>query len=453
MFGALWNLLFFALALGILISFHEWGHYLAARAVGVRVLRFSIGFGPVLYRRQMKNGCEFAISAIPLGGYVKMLGDEQNDRRERGALPPDAFWAKNLKQRALIIAAGPAFNIILAFLFYFLVNIIGVNVLRPVVGDVLPGSRAETAALQPYDEIKSVDGEAVGDWSQTAMLFLEHINEGTPVQLTAAGELGTGPVRPLQLDLDNLQLNPGESIFDLIGLLPCQGRVSKTLTQVRPGSPAYEAGLEVGDEIVSVNGTPTPTWYRVQSAIASSQGPITLELLRGGVLYQTEVFPEQVYNEEAKAYRPLIGIGVEVEPLPELMTTRSYGPVDAALKACSDTGRMSLFIISSTWKLISGSIPAENISGPISIARGAGQSASFGFVFFISFLAAVSVNLGILNLLPIPVLDGGQLIFIAYEAVTGRAPGERIQYVLSAMGFCFIIGLSLFAVFNDLRAL
>ena len=452
MLSGLWNLLFFAIALGILISFHEYGHYLAARLCGVRVLRFSIGFGTVLYRRRMKNGCEFALSAIPLGGYVSMFGDQRADK-EKGELPPDAFYAKSLKQRALIIAAGPIFNIILAFFFYFLVNLLGVSVLRPVVGDVLPGSRAEVSQLQPYDEIKSVDGRAVTDWTDAALLLVEKLNSAEPALLTVSGDMGKEPAREVKLNLEGLELTPGSSIFALTGIRPCQGRIPAALTTVNPGSPAYNAGISPGDEIVSINGIPTPSWYRVQDVIAKSSGALNFEIMRGGQLYTTEVFPEQHYDKRSKQYRPLVGIGVTVEPIPELMVTKSYGPVDAVLKALSDTGRMSLFIVNSTYKLITGAISADNISGPIAIAKGAGQSASVGFVFFISFLAAISVNLGILNLLPIPVLDGGQLLFIAYEGITGRAPGERIQYALSAMGFCFIIALSLFAVFNDLRAL
>lgn len=452
MLSGLWNLLFFAIALGILISFHEYGHYLAARLCGVRVQRFSIGFGTVLYRRKMKNGCEFAISAIPLGGYVSMYGDQRADK-EKDDLPPDAFYAKSLKQRALIIAAGPIFNIILAFFFYFLVNMLGVNVLRPVVGDVLPGSRAEVSQLMPYDEIKSVDGRAVTDWTDAALILVEKLNTSTPAVLKVAGEMGKEPVRDVKLNLSGLELEPTTSIFELVGIRPCRGRIPNQLTTVPEGSPAYNAGISPGDEIVSINGTPTPTWYRVQDEIAKSTGPLKLEILRDGKLYNTEVFPEQKYDEGTRQYRPVIGIGVTVEPIADLMITKSYGPVDAVVKALSDTARMSLFIVNSTYKLITGAISADNISGPIAIAKGAGQSASVGFVFFLSFLAAISVNLGILNLLPIPVLDGGQLLFIAYEGITGRAPGERIQYALSAMGFCFIIALSLFAVFNDLRAL
>ncbi len=449
MLSGLWNLIFFALALGILISFHELGHYLAARWCGVRVLRFSLGFGPILYKRILKNGCEFALSAISLGGYVKMAGEGGG---EEAAVPKsECFAYKSLKQRALIIAAGPAFNIVLAFVLYSLINFVGVSVLRPVVGDVIPGSRAEAAGLMLYDEIVAVDGKDVDSWNVTAMLLVERFNDQDKVELGVRSDLGTGAPRNVLISLSGLTLSPQQNPLQLIGLRPCAGKVSDRLTRVEPGSPAYNAGLETGDRIVSVNGKATPSWYRVQDAVASGGSRLNVQVERDGVIYQSEIFPEQ--RCEGQHCRPVIGVGVDIEPMAELMRIKSYGPVDAVVKAAADTGRMSLFIISSTYKLISGQISADNISGPIAIAKGAGQSASFGFIFFLSFLAAISVNLGILNLLPIPVLDGGQLLFIAYEGITGLKPSPKVQYALSLIGFALIIALSLFAVFNDLKAL
>ena len=450
MLSGLWNLLFFALALGILISFHELGHFLAARWCRVKVERFSIGFGTVLYRRRMRDGCEFALSAVPLGGYVKMLGEE---RTADGQLPPDAFMAKSLKQRALIIAAGPVFNIVLAFVFYALVNFLGVQVLRPVTGDVIPNSPAAAAGFAVNDELTAVNGAAVTDWGSAAMALAEHLNDKTPVTVMVKADMGQGQERVLSLNLSGIELTPQISPLEQIGLRPCAGRISETLDTVTAGGPAYNAGLEPGDKIIAINGAPTPSWYRVQDAIGQSSGMLTVEIERAGQLYTAQIFPEQIFNEKTKTYRPQVGIGVNIKPLPELYTEKSYGPAESLLKAASDTGRMSLFIVSSTYKLLTGQISAQNISGPIAIAKGAGQSASIGFVFFLSFLAAISVNLGILNLLPIPVLDGGQLLFIACEGLTGRRPGPRLQYVLSALGLFMIITLSLFAVFNDLKAL
>ena len=454
MLSGLWNLLFFAVALGILITIHELGHFLAARYCGVRVLRFSLGFGPVLFARTLKDGCQFAISAIPLGGYVKMQDEELPDKHSPQAkLRPDSFMAKSLKQRALIIASGPAFNIVLAFLLYVIVNLIGVNVLRPVVGDVIPQSRAAMAGLQVYDEIKSIDGTPVNDWSDAAMLLVGHLNEATPLSLQVVSNLGDGEGREISLNLAGLELHPTQDLLTLIGLRPCSGKVSDVLTHVASDGPAYAAGLSPGDKIVSLNGAKMDNWYRIQDAIACSEGTIKVQILRDGNTYQAEIYPEQRCNAEGTQCRPYIGVGVGIEPIKDLFTTKSYGPLDALWQAGINTARMSLFIVSSTYKLISGQISADNISGPIAIAKGAGESASFGFVFFLSFLAAISVNLGILNLLPIPVLDGGQLLFIAYQALTGRTPSPKVQYVLTLFGLCCIISLSLFAVFNDLRAL
>lgn len=458
MLSGLWNLLFFAVALGILISIHELGHFLAARWCGVKVLRFSIGFGPVLFARTLKDGCQFALSAIPLGGYVKMQGEGNTDttgasQDTSATLSPDAFLSKSLKQRALIIGAGPAFNIVLAFILYVVVNLMGVSVLRPIIGDVMPGSRAAAAGLTLYDEIKAIDGSAVHDWSEAAMLLVSKVNSSSPLSLQVAADLGHGATRQVNLSLEGISLTPGVDPLSSLGLRPCAGKVTDTLTTVQPQGPAYAAGLSVGDKIVRVNGVVTPNWYRVQDAVAVSKGPLKVEVERNGDLYQAEIYPQTRCRDDGTQCRPFIGVGVAIEPIAGLMTTKSYGPLEALAQGAAATARMSLFIVTSTYKLIAGEISADNISGPIAIAKGAGQSASFGFVFFLSFLAAISVNLGILNLLPIPVLDGGQLLFIAYEALTGRAPSPRVQYALTVLGLCCIITLSLFAVFNDLRAL
>ncbi|MCR5537512.1 MAG: RIP metalloprotease RseP [Succinivibrio sp.] len=450
MLSALWNLCCFALALGILITVHEAGHFYAARWCKVRVLRFSIGFGKVLFRKQGQDGCEYALSVIPLGGYVKMLGEEQSDE----ASGPDSFLSKSLKQRAFIIAAGPLMNLILAVVLYTGINLSGVTILQPVVGDVLPGSSAQQAGFMRYDLIQKVADSRVQSWQDVMLMIMPQVGSDRPVQVEVAGELGHGEVRRLQLSVQDLELGPRTDALYLIGLRRCYGRVDNQIDSVAPLSPAELAGLKPGDAIVRVGDTDTPDFFRVQDAIQNAPpGPLELIILRDGAKYSAKVVPQLHKDIKQNKSVPFIGIGAKVTGLSELRKEIRYGLVDAVKVSLQETYRMSKLVVVACSKMLTGAISAENISGPIALAKGAGQSASIGISFFISFLAAISVNLGILNLIPIPVLDGGQLLFIAYEAVTGHEPSARARYMLTSLGFSVLITLMVFAVFNDIRGL
>ncbi len=450
MSGFFWNLFFFAIALGILVVVHESGHFMAARWCGVKVLRFSIGFGRVIYRRTMRDGCEFAISALPLGGYVKMLGEGTGDA---GAADPGSFRAKSLKQRALIIAAGPLANILLAFVFYTAANIMGIEQARPVIGDVSPDSIAARAELRPYDLITSIDGTEVKTWTDVMAGLIPLISQDSAA-LTVKGDLGREENRSAVLDLRSYAIHAQESPLTGLGLKPCYGRISDVIASVQENGPAAMAGILPGDRIVSVNGRETLGWFRAQDAIkATLSGTVTMVIERDGQLYSAEMEPEYRYNESSGRDEPFVGIAARVERLPELNVVIQYGPLEAAANAAGQTARMSLLVASAVYQLVTGAISADNLSGPVSIARGAGSSASIGLVFFISFMAAISVNLGILNLVPIPILDGGQLLFILYEGITRHEPSPMVQYVLSALGFAVLISVSMLAIVNDLRAL
>ena len=251
---------------------------------------------------------------------------------------------------------------------------------------------------------------------------------------------------------ENLTLESEPNLLKLIGLIPLLGLSTNVVTLVQEESPAFRAGLQAQDRIVAVNGVETLNWQAVQKEISKAQGRIELYVVREGKEYRTELIPEFKCDKN-NVCRNLIGVGTEFYPIDNLTLVKEYNFIEAVGKAASDTAQMSLLIARTTLMLLDGTISAQNISGPISIARGAGESASIGLIFFISFLAAVSVNLGILNLLPVPVLDGGQLLFLAYEAVVGRQPSAKVQTVLTALGISFLVSLSLFAIFNDIRAL
>ena len=442
-----WNLLFFALALGILVTVHEAGHFFAARWCGVRVLRFSIGFGPVLVKKTLKDGCEYAVSLIPLGGYVKMKGENE------AAAGDDSYQNKSVLQKALIIAAGPLSNIVLAFVLYFFVSVYGVSVIKPVIGDVIPDSFASEAGLSTGSLITKVNDEDVLSWSDVILTFSTAASMGQCSIETVPFE-GQGKELTSVIKVPEFNDNYASVALEKMGLRMMLGQTSDRLGTVLDGSPAQLAGIKTGDKIVSVNGVATENWYRVYDAIRATDGSkIELLVERDGQIYETSVLPNTVYNKALKKNVPQIGVGANILPKAELEDEVSYSVIDAIPRAISETYRMSTLVVKAVIKMISGAISADNISGPISIAKGAGASATGGLAVFLSFLAAISVNLGILNLLPIPILDGGQLMFIAYEAVFRRTPGPRVQRMLTTLGLGILLFLMMLAVFNDIRGL
>lgn len=451
MFSTLWNVFFFLLALTILIFVHEFGHFVAARLCKIKVLRFSVGFGPILFQRRGKDGCEYALSAIPLGGYVKMLGENVQEEVNHDK---QSFQSKSLLQRGFVIGAGPLFNILLAVILYTFINISGVNVIKPVVGDVIPSSEADLATLKNYDLIKSVAGKEVNSWSDVVINLIPYAGTNDHVNFTVSGNIGADEDRILNLSMQSLEVNQHQSPLESLGIRPCNGKIANVLTYVDPNGAAYKAGIRQGDSIVEVNGVKTDSWYRVADNIAKSSGEVlNLAIKRSGKIYAAQVTPIMRYDKRQAKSVPFIGVGVGVESIPNLVTNVKYSPVEAFFKALNDTYDMSKLVAVSASKLISGSISADNLSGPISIAKGAGQSADIGLIFFISFLATISVNLGIFNLLPIPVLDGGQLLFLCYEAIMHHPPSPRVQYFLTSIGFAILIALMMFAVFNDIKGL
>ena len=450
MLAFIWNLAFFAIALGILVTVHEAGHFAAAKFCKVKVQRFSIGFGKVLIKHTGRDGCEYAVSAIPLGGYVKMRGENDHRvTREEGS-----FRGKSLKQRAFIIAAGPLCNVILAFVLYVIVNLMGVPALLPVASDVIPGSPAARAGMVSGSLITEAGGAPAPSRSEGSMELVSAVTGGGTLELKTVPWKGQGAEGTYSIDVSRLYIEGREDPVELMGLRRSNGTVHNELSMVQPGSPADQAGLKSGDQITAVNGVATPVWYRVFDAVRRSGGrTLDFTVQREGKLYESQITPRMVYSKDLGREIPQIGAGVSSTPDPDLMHEISYSFSGAVAKAATGTWRMSRLVAQACVRLISGAVSAEAVSGPIAIAKGAGESAASGAVFFISFLAVISVNLGILNLLPIPVLDGGQLMFIAYEAVKGRAPSGRIQYALTLMGVSILLGLMMLAVFNDIRGL
>ncbi len=598
--GALWNFLFFCIVLGVLVTIHEFGHYLAARLCGVKVYRFCLGFGPVIFRKVRKNGEEFAIALLPLGGYVKMKGesvevtavegsatdaekaDQKKADQKKAAQKPGQGWAnlasnsfetdfaqirtgtkpdsafstkstaalvreaeraaqdnqaklsdsfadKKIWQRTLIIAAGPVFNIILAFLIYIVINSFGVSAHLPAVDGIAPGSRAYEIGLRNGDLITTIDGREVYTAGEAWMNLGSFA--GKEVDFTVKSDFGRGPERALQLDLTGFDMIE-DDFFDYIGMGQSWGEMAADVSFVEADKPAARAGLLPGDLIVAVNGTkvanfseavallradfreqqlkllgPIPeqiTEEYIGKALNAPYAPIKLTIVRrywdegllppdpaadfsattdeaffargrdhklnqawydglkavararasvaptSSEMFELTVAPNVTVNGQNGKVQPHLGMGAITLDSALVWTEVNFGPVEMVTKAFHDTVSDSLLIFRALHSFVAGDIGIKAVSGPVAIATIAGETASLGLSFFLKFLALLSINLGWMNLIPIPVLDGGQLLYLAYEKVVGRPPSVSAQNFLSILGLSLILGLTLLAIFNDI---
>ena len=593
--GALWNFLFFCIVLGVLVTIHEFGHYLAARLCGVKVYRFCLGFGPVIFRKVRKNGEEFAIALLPLGGYVKMKGEsvevtavegsatdaEKADQKKAAQKPgqgwanlasnsfetdfaqirtgtkpdsafstkstaalvreaeraaqdnqaklSDSFADKKIWQRTLIIAAGPVFNIILAFLIYIVINSFGVSAHLPAVDGIAPGSRAYEIGLRNGDLITTIDGREVYTAGEAWMNLGSFA--GKEVDFTVKADFGRGPERALQLDLTDFDLIE-DNLFDYIGMGQSWGEMAADVSFVEADKPAARAGLLPGDLIVAVNGTkvanfseavallradfrkqqldllgPLPkevTEEYIGKALNAPYAPIKLTIVRrywdegllppdpaadfsattdeaffargrdhklnqawydglravararasvaptSSEMLELTVAPKVTVDGHSGKVQPRLGMGAITLDSALVWTEVNFGPVEMVTKAFHDTVSDSLLIFRALHSFVAGDIGIKAVSGPVAIATIAGETASLGLSFFLKFLALLSINLGWMNLIPIPVLDGGQLLYLAYEKVVGRPPSVSAQNFLSILGLSLILGLTLLAIFNDI---
>ncbi|GKX55330.1 protease RseP [Leminorella grimontii] len=437
----------FIIALGLLVTVHEFGHFWVARRCGVKVIRFSIGFGKALWRRTDKKGTEFVIAAIPLGGYVKML-DERAEEVEPH-LRSQAFNNKTVGQRAAIIAAGPLANFLFAVFAYWLVFIIGVPTLRPVIGDITPQSIAAKANISAGMELKSVAGIETPDWSAVRMALLGQIGD-KQIEVTVA-PFGSSVEQKKTLDISNWAFDPEkESPIQTLGFMPKMPQVEPVLDVVQPDSAAQRAGLKQGDRLLKVNGKDVGQWQDFVKLWQSSPGqPIELVVSRAGE-NQTIVMTPDVKTLDDGSKIGFAGISPKVIPLPEeYQITRQYNVFSAVYQAASETWQLTKLTAKMIVKLITGDVKLKNLSGPISIAQGAGVAASYGLVYYLMFLAIISVNLGIINLFPLPVLDGGHLAFLAVEKVTGKPVSEQVQDYSYRVGAILLVLLMGLALFND----
>lgn len=436
----LWSLASFLIVIGVLVSVHEYGHFWAARKCGVKVHRFSIGFGKVIWSKVDKYGTEFAFSLIPLGGYVKML-DERNEDVPP-ALKSQAFNNKTLWQRAFVISAGPLANFLFAVFAYWVVYSVGIPSVKPVIEEVRADSIAAKANIQPHVQILAIDGTSAPDWDTINMLLATKMGEAH-VEVTVS-PFGSHIEQTKILNLSQWTFDPEkESAFGALGMIPMRTKVDMTLSKVVAQSPAEKAGLQVGDKIYKHQGEEMP-WFEFVDLVQAGK-PFSVQILRDGAFFSQVLTPE--LGEKG---RWVVGISPTFFPLAdEYRTELKYGMLESLQKSIEKTWQLSWLTIKVVGKLFTGELSAKNLSGPISIAKGAGMSSEIGLVYYLSFMALISVNLGIMNLFPLPVLDGGHLVFLAAEAVKGKPLSERVQQIAYRIGATLLLMLTVFALFND----
>lgn len=438
----------FIVALGVLIVVHEFGHYWVAKRLGVKVLRFSVGFGrPLWMRRVGPDRMELVVAALPFGGYVKMLDENEGTVPESEL--PRAFNRQPVSKRIPIVAAGPVFNFLFAILAYWVVYMVGIDGIKPVVGKVVEGSIAQQAGFRPGDEIVSIDGKEVVSWGQRRLYLFRQALHRAPVTVEARDVQGRLHTRVLDLSrLPASEIDAGllERGIGLVGYLP---EIRPVVGEVRDG-PAKRAGMRVGDRIVEVDGRPVRTWDDVVAVVSANPGrPLTLIVERDGARAALDVTPAAETQNERTIGR--IQVAPQIGELPPEMRVRvRLDPLTALGEATANTWSMSVLTLEMLYRMLTLEISSKNISGPITIAQYAGYSAKIGAVQFIMFLAVISISLAVLNLLPIPVLDGGHLMYYLIEAVKGRPVSERFMMFGHQVGIALLVGLMVLAFYNDL---
>jgi len=435
------TVLAFFVTLGVLITFHELGHYSVARACGVRVLRFSIGFGKVLLKRTDKHGTEWAISLIPLGGYVKMLeeptpGGAADERH-------CSFKSKPVAARFAIVAAGPVFNLVLAVVLYAILNLVGVNEPAPIVSAIPPNTPAAAAGLKAGDRITTVGDVSTLSWGQVRYQLLREMTDGGSVEVTLDRQ-GLSLIKRVTFDPVATAVSVNTDPLKTLGLRLSQGK--PVIKQVVVGSVGELAGLQAGDVVQAIGELASPDVAQLIDAIqASPEKPVQLLVERSGQKILIEVRPRlDLLENGARVGR----IGVQLSGEADQVLVQ-YGLVDSVWQALVRTVDTSVFSIKMMGKMIIGEVSWRNVSGPLTIADYAGQTVKLGLPAYISFLALISISLGVLNLLPIPMLDGGYLLYYLIEIITGQPPAEKWLDLAQKAGMGLLACLMVLALFND----
>lgn len=440
----------FIFALGSLVLIHELGHYLAARWCGVKVRRFSIGFGKVIWSKRFgRDQTEWALSALPLGGYVSWIDDQESgvpaDEKHR------TFESKPLGARAFIVAAGPLANFLLAIVVYWALFIVGTNELAPIVGSVNSGSVAERAGLLAGERIEKADDAPVKSWADLRWAVMDAALDGHSLKLEGVSPSGATVLHELALDevkIDDRQPDP----MAQAGIGMPFPKLAPIVAEVMPASAAQRAGIRPGDELLRVNGEPFSYFHEFAAMVASKPGQsIDISLRRSGAELSVAVTPEPVKG--ANPPRGRIGVAPRIPPDAgrENLVEVRYGIVAGMARAVSQTWATTSFSLKVMWRMVTGEVSLRNVSGPITIADYAGKSAQAGIEPYVTFIALISISLGVLNLLPVPILDGGYLLYYVLEFIRGKPLSERVMQLGQNAGFALLGGLMLLAFFNDIN--
>ena len=442
----------FLLAIGILVTIHELGHYWVARWCDVKIIRFSIGFGKTIWMKRVgSDQTEWAIAALPLGGFVKMA-----DERDESVAPAErsrAFNNKTVGQRMAIIAAGPAANFILAALLYWLVFMLGQPGAIPFVAKPSANTPAAVAGFNEYDRVISINGNATKTWGDARLYMLDLAASRSTATIEV--ETRSGQVATRQLPMDSIEkADLDKDFLAKLGFNAYRLPIAPVVEVVAKNSAAEAAGLKPGDKIIAVNGVPITEWREMVAVIVKSANkPVKLLVESGGEQFDATVTPQAV-TEGGQTFGR-IGLSPKVDRVANeaLFTNVRYNPFEAATKGVVKVWEMSVFSLKMLGRMVTGDISWKNISGPITIADYAGQSAKLGLTYYLGFLALISVSIGVLNLLPIPVLDGGQLLYHTVEIIKGSPVSDKAMEIGQRVGFALLMGLTAFAFFNDIQRL
>ena len=444
----------FLIAIGVLVTIHELGHYWAARWCDVKILRFSLGFGrPLILRRRGPDQTEWVLAALPLGGYVKMA-----DERDESVAPEErarAFNNKTVWQRIFIVAAGPAANFLLAALFYWVLLVTGIPGMKAYIASPPAQSPAALAGFVEGELIRRVGEADVRTWADTRLALIDQSVKRGMIEIQV--EDRNGGLYGRRINLDSLSKEDLDKDFlGKIGLNPLRAKALTVLDEVVPGGAAAKAGLRSGDRIVAINGEQVARWERIVAVIASHPGrELVLNVERDNGMLTVPVTPDTVASPADGKQMGRIGVKPQVDRAlaDKLGTVVRYGPLAAIMPACEKVIDMSLFSLKMMGRMLSGDVSWKNLSGPVTIADYAGQSAMLGWLPYLNFLALISISLGVLNLLPVPVLDGGQLMYYMAEILKGSPVSERVMQIGQQVGLALLLGLTAFAFYNDIHRL